>query len=65
LLIDRINHHVLSNRLLNENQYGFLPQKSKVNAAIAAKGLVWESLQQKKFVVMISLDVKGALDATW
>jgi hypothetical protein len=27
LLIDRINHHIFSNSLLNENQYGFLPQK--------------------------------------
>jgi hypothetical protein len=27
LLIDGINHHVLSNSLLNGNQYGFLPKK--------------------------------------
>jgi hypothetical protein len=26
-LIDRINHHVFSNSLLNENQYGFFPQQ--------------------------------------
>jgi hypothetical protein len=38
LLIGRINHHVFSNSLLNENQYGFLPQKSTVDAAMAAKG---------------------------
>jgi len=65
LLIGRINHHILSNRLLSENQYGFLPQKSTVNAAMAAKGFVWENLQQKKFVVMISMDVTGAFDAAW
>ena len=27
LLIDRINHHLYSNSLLNKNQYGFRPQK--------------------------------------
>jgi hypothetical protein len=32
---------------------------------MAAKGFVWEHLQQKKFVVMISMDVKGAFDAAW
>jgi hypothetical protein len=32
---------------------------------MAAKGFVVENLQQKKFVVMISLDVKGAFDAAW
>jgi hypothetical protein len=37
LLIDRINHHLYSNSLLNKNQYGFLPQKSTVDAALAAK----------------------------
>lgn len=37
LLIDRINHHIYSNNLLNGNQYGFVPQKSTVDAAMAAK----------------------------
>jgi hypothetical protein len=37
LLIDRINHHVFSNSLLNENQYGFFPPKSTMVAALAAK----------------------------
>jgi len=65
LLIDRINHHLLSNRPLNENQYEFLSQKSTFDAAMAAKAFVRENLQRKKFVVMISLDVKGAFDAAW
>jgi hypothetical protein len=39
LLIDRINHNLYSNRLLNRNQYVFLPQKSRVDPALAAKRL--------------------------
>jgi hypothetical protein len=38
LLIDRINHHLYSNGLLNENQYGFIPQRSTVDVSMAAKG---------------------------
>jgi len=34
LLIDRINHHLYSNSLLNKNQFGFFPQKSTVDAAL-------------------------------
>jgi hypothetical protein len=34
LLIDRINFHMYSKRLLNENQYGFHPQKSTVEAMV-------------------------------
>jgi len=65
LLIDRINHHAFSNSLLNENQYGFFRQKSTVDAALAAKGFILENLEKKKCVVMVSLVVKGAIDAAW
>ena len=65
LLIDRINHHVFSNSLLNENQYGFRPQKSTTDAALTVKGFARESLQQKKCVILVSLDVRGAFDAAW
>ena len=65
LLIDRINHHLYSNSLLNKNQYGFLPQKGTVDATLAAKEFARAQLQQKNLVIMISLDVKGAFDAAW
>jgi hypothetical protein len=65
LLIDRINHHIFSNSLLNENQYRFLPQKSTIDAALAATGFVRENLQQKYCVILVSLDVRGAFDAAW
>jgi hypothetical protein len=65
LLIDRINHHIFSHSLLNGNQYGFLPHKSTVDAAMAAKGFVRENLQQRNYVVMVSLDIKGAFDVAW
>jgi len=59
LLIDRINHHLYSKRLLNENQYGFLPQKSTVDASMAVKGFAETHLQQRNVVIMTSLDVQG------
>jgi hypothetical protein len=64
LLMDRINHHVFSNSLLNDNQYGFLPQKSTIDKALAAKDFVRENLQQRKCVIMTSFDVRGTSDAT-
>ena len=45
LLIDRIMHHINSNDLLNHNQYGFKPYKSTVNALMALKDYVHQSLQ--------------------
>jgi hypothetical protein len=47
LLIDRINHHVFSNSILNGNQYGFLPQKSTIDIALGVKSFIRENLQQK------------------
>jgi len=32
---------------------------------MAAKGFVRKNLQQRNYVVMVSLDVKGAFDAAW
>jgi len=65
LPVDRINHHIFSHRLLNGNQYGFLLQKSRVNAAMAVKGFARENLQRRNYVFMVSLDVQGAFDAAW
>ena len=65
LLNDRINHHIYSHSLLNGNQYGFFPQKITVDAALVAEEFVRENLQQRNYVVIVSLDVKGAFDAAW
>jgi hypothetical protein len=65
LIIDRINHHLFSNSLINNNQFGFRPQKSTIDAALAAKDFAKDHLQQRNYVVIISLDVLGAFDAAW
>jgi ribonuclease HI len=65
LLIDRINHHIHSHRLLNGNHYGFIAQKSTVEAAVAVKGFAKENLQKRNYVIMVSLDVPGAFDVAW
>jgi len=50
---------------MNKNQYGFTPQRSTTDAAMAVKGFVEEGLAAGEIVVLISLDVKGAFDAAW
>jgi len=40
LLINGINHHAYSRGHMNENQFGFRPQKSTVDAAMAIKAFV-------------------------
>ena len=47
LLINRINHNVFSHDHMSKNQYGFTPQKSTIDAAIAVKGFVEEGWQQE------------------
>ena len=65
VLIDRINFHIFSNDLINNNQYGFIPQKGTVDAVIQVKHFVEESLRQKQGTIITSLDVRGAFDAAW
>jgi len=61
--IDGILFHVHTNDLFNNNQYGFIPQKRTVNAAIEVKTFIDEYLRLKQCAVIVSLDVKGAFDA--
>jgi hypothetical protein len=62
LIINRIMHHITYN-LLNQNQFGFTPKKITTDAAMAAKEFVGEGLHQWLITILVSLDVKGAIDA--
>lgn len=44
LLIDRIMHHVNSHQYMNENQYGFTPQRSTIDAAVNVKEYIKTNL---------------------
>jgi hypothetical protein len=65
LLINRINHHVYTRGHMNENQFGFRPQKSTVDAALAIKDFVQKSLEAGDVVALASLDIQGVFDAAW
>jgi len=49
---------------MSDNQFGFRPQTSTVDAALAIKTFVQESLDAE-VIAMVSLDVQGAFDAAW
>ena len=65
LLINRIMHFLYNNELLHQNQFGFTPQKSTTDAAMAVKDFIDEALKKGQIVALVSLDVKGAFDAAW
>ena len=58
-------HYLNSKALLSKNQYGFTPQTSTLDAIMAVKKFVDESLGGKNSVGAISLDVQGAFDNAW
>jgi len=63
IMINRINHHVYSRGYMNENQYGFRPQKCTIAAAMAIKDFVQQGMAAGEVIALISLDVQGAFDA--
>jgi hypothetical protein len=65
VLIKRINHNVYFHELMNNNQFGFTPQRSTIDAAMAVKKFVVEGLAAGEVIVLVSLDVKGTIDAAW
>ena len=60
-VINRINHHVFSHDIMNNNQYGFTPQRGTINAAMALKDLVVKGLIAGEVIVLVSLNVKRCL----
>ena len=58
-------HFLYNNDLLNQNQFGFSPQKSTIDAAVVVEDFVDEALTKGQIVALASLDVKGAFDAAW
>lgn len=65
LFINRIMYFLYSNDLLHDNQYGFRPQTSTVDAITKVTDTLEGSLQRNESVAMISLDVEGAFDGAW
>ena len=65
LLINRIMHHFHTRNLLNDNQFGFTPQKSTTDAVMALEQYVYEGFKEGKFIVLVDLDVQGTFDAAW
>jgi len=63
LMIDRIMHHVHSSAGLNRNQYGAIPQRGTVDAAMAVKEIIEENLKRKNCTAVVRQDVRGAFDA--
>jgi hypothetical protein len=65
LLITRINYWAYSTNFLNNNQCGFTPQRSTIDAAMAVKNTVDEGLNAGEVVILVSLDIQTAFDAAW
>ena len=63
ILITRINYCAYSTNFLNNNQYGFTPQRSTTDAAMAVKNIV-EGLKAQ-VIILIVLDIQPAFDAAW
>jgi len=60
LLIRRIMHYLYKTDFLNNNQYGFTPQKSTVDAAMEVRQFIELQLERRGVVITANLDVKGA-----
>ncbi|KAK9737021.1 Reverse transcriptase (RNA-dependent DNA polymerase) [Popillia japonica] len=50
---------------MNRNQFGFAPKKGVMEAIMELKKFTEDSLRRGDVVVIVSLDVKGAFNATW
>lgn len=65
LWINRINFSLRSSKLLSDKQFGFVPQKSTIDPIDLATNFILSVKREKKFGVLISLDISSAFDSAW
>jgi hypothetical protein len=65
LLINIINHHATSTGYLNNNQYGFRPRTSSINAVLALQEYIEDGFRTGEVTILVSLDVEAAFNAAW
>lgn len=63
LLITRIRWHILHR--LSTCQYGFMPQKRTEDSLYNLMKRIRDKLNEKKFIVMVSLDIEGNFGSGW
>jgi len=65
ILITGLNYWAYSTSFFNNNQYGFTPQRSTIDAAMVVKNVVDEGLKAGEVIILVSLDIQTAFDAAW
>ena len=65
LLIQRIMHHAYTTEALNNNQYGFIAQKSTVDAVMDVRQHIETHLNRGGVAIIISLDIQEAFGLAW
>ncbi|MFW5443595.1 MAG: RNA-directed DNA polymerase, partial [Methylococcaceae bacterium] len=63
IITNRILHYLYNNNFINDNQHGFLKQKSTITALSKINNFLRSSLEQKYYAVTVSIDIKGAFDS--
>ncbi|GBP97782.1 Putative 115 kDa protein in type-1 retrotransposable element R1DM [Eumeta japonica] len=63
MLVGRLQWHLMPK--LQATQYGFTPQRGTEDALYDLMTHIYQELNLKKIVLMVSLDIEGAFDNAW
>lgn len=63
MLVARLKFYILPR--MSTRQYGFMPQRSTEDSLYDLMQHIRSKLQQKKIVLVVSLDIEGAFDSAW
>ncbi|KAA5578491.1 reverse transcriptase family protein, partial [Acinetobacter baumannii] len=63
MLVSRLKFHLLPK--MSTRQYGFMPQRSTEDSLYNLMQHIHRKLDEKKIIVLVSLDIEGAFDSAW
>ena len=65
IVMKRLMWTALTNNLLSDKQFGFIPGRSCEDAICNITSIIEKAFFNKRYVLIIFLDISGAFDCTW
>ncbi len=65
IILSRLNAYIIDNRIMDERQHGFRPNKGTKTAIASTYEKIANSISEKQQVIVVLRDVKKAFDKVW
>lgn len=63
VLLNRLKQHTKANKIINEDQFGFVENSNTLAACIKCVETIYEKMDRKRYIALLSIDLVKAFDS--